>query len=101
MKTSIFRKINSQGRINLTKDFCDFVGINPKDKVALCKGKNGDELYILSIDKVKANEIIAFSKVDIKYRIVIPKFLVEKSDYLFEMFILERKIVLKSKTTTK
>lgn len=98
MKASIVKNVNSQGRLCLTKDFCEYAGINQNTHVVIVKGNNDNELYIISLDKVSDfQEVIAFSNVDNKYRIIIPVE-IRGNDKKFELsatkkFIIVRQII--------
>ncbi len=98
MKTSIVKNVNSQGRLCLTKDFCEYARIEQNDRVVIAKGNNDNELYIISLDKVSDfQEVIAFSKIDDKYRIIIPVE-IRENDKKFELsatkkFIIVRQII--------
>ena len=96
MKNRIIRRINSYGRISLTKEFCSYVEISVPNKVAVCKGLRDKEIYILDIAKVKDDELIAFATIDNKSRLFIPKILREGSDEFFEISIINKKIFLKA-----
>ncbi len=98
MKTSIVKELNSVNRLQLSKDFCDYVGIKPKTKVALCKTGNKNELYVLPIEKVENNEVIALINVEMKMRIRIPKSLLQEGEKLFEISVINNKIKIRAVT---
>lgn len=95
MKTSIVKNVNSQGRLCLIKDFCEYAGIKQNDGVVISKGNNDNELYIISLEKVlDSQEVIAFSKVDNKYRIIIPKE-IRQNDKSFELSVTKKAIIVR------
>lgn len=98
MNTTIVRKINSQGRLQLSKDLCDYAGIEKETRVVIKKGVNNNEIYIISIDKVQdSEEVIAFLKVDSKCRVVIPTE-IKKNDDTFEITATRSMIIIRTKS---
>ena len=96
LKTTVVREINSQGRLQLSKDFCDYAGIEKNSLVVISKGKNDNELYIIAISKVHDFEkVIAFSKVDDKFRIIIPNE-IRDNDERFEISVNKNGVIIRA-----
>ena len=95
MNTKIVKNVNSQGRLCLTKDLCEYAGIKQNSKVAISKGNNDNEIHIICIDKVgDFDEIIAFAQVDDKFRIIIPQE-IREDDEAFEISATKRAVIIR------
>lgn len=95
MNTKIVKNVNSQRRLCLTKDFCEYVGIRENSRIVIAKGNNDNELHIISLDKVSDfQEVIAFCKVDSKFRIIVPAEICE-NDEKFELLVTTEFIIMR------